>query len=394
MVQNNELEKTANPALAASILTRSPKIPNKIFGRPNPTKSTVRASGSKAHKAANPSKIEFHNQKQVSQKKFDDEKAKGINIVADVALGGVGKIPKVGEKLKNNMQNGYAKQRLKFGEMNSRLGDKVYNKLNMTKPGSWGDKITSRPVKVEVGKERMKDGTTRNIVREERVRSLTAPIVNTKEYVLPIAGSTYIFDKALGAGGEKPVTEVPVKEEFSNERLASVFEGGLFKTAALNKIAKLETERDELAGMIKLANYEKEILVNDNMKFQDIIDENIEKIAKVENELSDYKDKYHTLLEQFEKTAKEKDVDAIADNLLSKGIIKQADYNEMKEYLFSCDEQNFKMLQKVASSALGFNDSLMSIDDLGEDAMERKASINVSSKGQTISEAIRDLINK
>lgn len=379
---------------------------------------TFRSSGNRAdaYKSADPSNVKFNNQKQMNKNHFEQQKKQGFGMLGNAALWGVGKVPKFGKGWKDVARENLTKFKINAKEMDANIAGKVKDSLGVKRGGAI-DKFTSRKHKVQVGTE-MRNGVETPIFRDsDRVDSLTAPFANTMKKATPLVGSFVIGDKAWdqgmkmmgaddGTGTEQtPPPEYIQQQQFAQnpnynyangaEQLAYRMEEGLLKEAAISKIATLEDEVSKLNTIVKIAKHEREVLMNDSLHYQDELDHYKEAYEKATDELEKVSMKYQETVNDIEKEAKRKEVEKVAEKLLERGIIKQAELNEYRDFLEKSDEFVLEAFTKVANSAV--NGELGNLFDIEKSAKELPLPSSetigkISSTGQTMAEAVSDLL--
>lgn len=379
---------------------------------------TFRSSGNRAdaYKSADPSNVKFNNQKQMNKNHFEQQKKQGFGMLGDAALWGVGKVPKFGKGWKDAARENLTKFKINAKEMDANIAGKVKDSLGVKRGGAI-DKFTSRKHKVQVGTE-MRNGVETPIFRDsDRVDSLTAPFANTMKKATPLVGSFVIGDKAWdqgmkmmgvddGIGAEQaPPPEYIQQQQLAQnpnynyangvEQLAYRMEEGLLKEAAISKIATLEDEVSKLNTIVKIAKHEREVLMNDSLHYQDELDHYKEAYEKAKDELEKVSAKYQETVNGIEKEAKTKEVEKVAEKLLERGIIKQAELNEYRDFLEKSDESVLEAFTKVANSAV--NGELANLFDIEKSAKELPLPSSetigkISSTGQTMAEAVSDLL--
>ena len=383
-ITNDGIEKVAFRPIM-NFIKRKPKN-TKPKGQP------AYNSRPEAYKPKNSEDYKYHDQAKMKNLDFNANKNSGFGLPVDMTLGAVGFIPRVGKKWQENAKNALTKQKIKGKEFDTEMTGKVKDALGV-KRGGMIDKFTSKEHKIPIATNNAGEA----LYRDVRLDSALAPLQNTSKVALPMIGSTVVFDKTVDAlsGGENQ--QEGYEPQYYEEQLANEINlVGIEKNAAIEKIAALENELDELGEIIKVARYEKEILVNDNLKFQDDLDyykNQYEKLAKEHNELLE---KYSSEVKESQKTEKLAKAKILAEKLLERGIIKQAKFDKYINHFVEGDEMVFETLTKIANdfeAGLDFPATLSENESMQPAHPSELAIGKVSSSGQTISEAIADLLD-
>lgn len=385
------------------------KTLSKVFGVKKPKGGPSFNSREKAYSAPKNGETKIYDTKEMRDQAFKNMKENGFGF-ASLGTSALGMVPKVGKRWKDNAENFLTKSKIGMQEFDSNVTGKVKNALGV-KPGGMIDNFTSTVHKVPVGKQMGSDGKMQDMFVEKRVSSMKAPIDHTMKFALPMAGSAYMFDKLteMQEGQDGMYEQYPIQQsdfpppynpnQSFDERTASALETGLIKEATMEKISSLEHEVDSLKGLIKVAKYEREILYDDSLRFQDASEYYKEAYEKAQNELEKVSSEFEEYKESLAKEARQEKVTKVAENLLERGIIKQAKFNEYLDVLSNCDAQTFEAFSKLAfldNDEKGLEKNLYMIDYIDK----HSSTINpntlgaMTKSGDTIADAVRDLLNK
>lgn len=272
----------------------------------------------------------------------------------------------------------------------------------------------------------------------DRRSSVLAPVSNTIKVGTPLLASAFIAEKLLPKPGEQNASSNPQAPNVSNvpgpgytspyvsQQRTALFQdehfektaqklhtnqdpndiieesiwSSLEKQASFNKIAQLEKSIEKMAAFV-------EDLKQENQLLSKIASE--EKIAheKTAKEFSDLKQTFFSKQAEAEEfrlrtVARErsKHVLKMAETMLEKGLIKQAEFDQQVDKLMSCDETTLNLYSNMVKQATSNDETLESLSVLSEyNSMDSKGTPErhgrgINKAGQTIGEAARYLLEK
>lgn len=339
----------------------------------------------------NPKDVRLYDKEELKQADIENIKKKGFTPVGDALLWGVGKIPKKGPELKKKTTDFLADKKRAISEADAHFSGKVKDALGV-KRGGLIDRFTSKKQQVPIG-EVIVDGKGQKVVLpNERIDSFGAPITNTTKVALPMLGAGKLMEMT---SIENPDQNRTAKNDDVREQLAYAIEEGLLKEAALDKISSLEQELTRKETMIKVAKHERDVLLNDSLRYQDESDFYKRAYEEASKELEKISSTINRIKEKEDLEKRTKRASDLSEKLLERGIIKQANVEEFQELLRTCDDKTFDVFDKIASdSEKGLEKELYIIDDIDKTAHKYASEEGevLSSTGQTMAEAVADLL--
>lgn len=323
----------------------------------------------------------------------EEMKDAGNGLFGDVALWGVGLFSK---DKKNQIINKLNDFKGKVVDFDERMTGKALEKMK-AKPGGLLHKSMSvkKPTAVAETTRINPDGTTttRNLYDiESRKPSSLALFQNTAKVSSPLLASAFVAEKMypmeeqMANVEELEFEKQAIEEELMTERMD--------KVAALQKVSELEDRIDEFEGLLKVAEDEKRLFEKVAKK------EYTEKVAmmkekeKIASELSQKEKEFNELFLRMKSKERSGHAVKIAETLLEKGFIKQAEFDNKVDFLMDCDSETFNLYNMMSKGAgteeKGLESSPFFIDYISreETPYARKG---LSKRGQTIGEAALDL---
>ena len=176
---------------------------------------------------------------------------------------------------------------------------------------------------------------------EHEVNSLSEPLKKARNVAVPIAGGMYFNDKL------EKMKYNPATEEEKQKKTAKTREEVIDKVAhliqndsrAYHQVKRSSEMQQCLTKMTKLASDASEMLKQASETQIAMMD----KIASLEEE-------NRNLKSEILCKAKEEKSTKLADEMLDKGIIKLAEYNDKKEEIFKMDDYAFDILKSIVDN--------------------------------------------
>lgn len=334
------------------------------------------------------------NKSEISDQMKQEAKDVGNGMFADMGFWGVGLFNK---RLKEKSLNKLTNFKQGITEKDQVLAQKVIDGVGVKDGGLLHKFLTiKKPLAVAEVKNnpsKLVGGSKERTLydMDARVPSLLAPIQNTARASSPILASMYVGDKLYPAE-EKVASNVIENEKNGLDELSII---QLDKTAALQKVAQLEEKLDETTEMLKTAMDEK-------YRYQKALEKEalekkaaISKTAELEESLMKKTAEHEELFLRSRAQLRSKHVVKIAETMLEKGMIKQAEFDERVDYLMDCDDKVFNLYTLISKSANINEKSLETSAYIVEtrDRAENPVSVKgFSKRGQTIGEAASDLL--
>jgi hypothetical protein len=277
--------------------------------------------------------------------------------------------------------------------------------LTRDNPDSWLGRTFSKVEKEPVANVR--DGErTESLYRDVRVPSLLAPVEKTVKFTSPILASAWLFDKMNPEIGED-VNQTPygndlyknssVTEE-NNDAIDKTIAENMDKVASLQKIAELEDNLRKYASDLQYLKMEKTAIekrLDTTLKEKRELEK---RAASAEENLLHEKVAFEELRLRTIAQKRSKVAVDLAEQMLEKGLIKQAELQGTIDNLMDCDESTMNMHKNMVKEASGGLESLESLIILGEYKPNDKlatssdlVNLGLSKSGQSIGEAARDL---
>jgi hypothetical protein len=268
-----------------------------------------------------------------------------------------------------------------------------------------------------------------NVVEElylqgNRRPSLLAPVSNTVAMATPLLAAGYLTDKLLlqpnqndqqqqsypPQGMYQTAYEPPNQLEkfayknYTNEDKNDIMEESVWrsldKQASIQKIAKLEQEIEKIAAYAQDLKQENELLSKVAMEEKMAREQISQEIQKIKKESLTKQAEAEEFRLRTVARERSKHVVKLAEDMLEKGLIKQADFDHHVDRLMTCDETTLNLYANMTKQASDGEDGLASLALLREyNNMDSKGSVDTSKKGlnkagQTMGEAARYLLDK
>jgi hypothetical protein len=409
------LEKEAFPFDAAAALRRVKVLGSLLKSKSKPpqggkfvtdVKGQAGVENAQGHRFFNPDEIMAKRREQM------DHEGSG-SFIGDAGLGAVNFLTPKSWGLKPKAQNLLFKMKEGLTAADTKAGSflagntpsSVRGKLFSVKTGHKGQGI-------QIGELHNPNGSTSPLMEgtgADRRPSLVAPLQNGLAVASPFLAATYLADKMYGDQNQPKTAETAFDyfEKFAEKHTTSKVEDGIVeerltwhldKEASMQKLSQLQDElektaaelseaREQVVLMEKQASHEREEKHKAQGMLKTAKDQLIEKQAEHE-EL-----RLRTLARERSKHAVK-----LAEDMLDKGLIKQAELNPQIDRLMSCDEPTFNLLSTMVKQAAEGEEGLESFDVLGDysindmDSMSSRPQRGLSRSGQTMGEAARDLL--
>lgn len=348
----------------------------------------------------------FFDNEEIARRRREEMDHDGTgSFMGDALLGGIGFVaPNVKQRAKDLMFN--MKQKIESADTAAGKA------LAGDSPQSLRGKFFSVPMGrngqgVQIGEKLNENGSVSPIMEgagADRRPSLFAPVQNGLRVATPLLAASYAAEKLFPQQPPPEEQKVAFTASDYMEKVSQPDEASvawqLDKQASLQKIAMLEDELEKIAGQLqgvteenrllaKEASFEREAKQQVQQKLQVTKQEMLEKTAAAEEF------RLRTLARERSKAA----VD-LADQLLEKGLIKQAQYDEHVDRFMDCDEESFNLYASMAKRSSEHQEGLESLSILGDyssndmDYSASRPAKGLSKSGQTIGEAARDLLSK
>lgn len=362
------------------------------FGFKGTPGSTLFKSNDEARKAIDPKTVKMDDQATVDQSIKDEVRSHGNGFFGDIGIWGAGAVTPNKWGVKEKILSPLEKMRDKVDEVNTAAGAKIVGNKSQD---SLTAKFMSTPNSKKVGTGKNEDGLEQELFANGRKTSLTAPLQNTAKVVTPTLGAFWVGEKLyppeeqVASNQDSDWEKDGFQEELITERLD--------KQAALEKVAFLEDEIEKLASEKETLEFEKQAFAR---KAEEEFFEKraaLEEKVRVEKELLEKTAKFDEF--KLRTIAKKRSEHAvkIADEMLERGMIKQAQHDEKIDFLMDCDDKTFNLhssmvkLAETDEKRLETSPYFIDYRDKDEASSPTRARQGVSKTGQTIGEAARDL---
>lgn len=337
---------------------------------------------------------EFYDSKKIQDMARENIRNDGNGLVGDVGIGALGFLPRKGKDIKEAVVNKMTDFKQGVQRIDQATSQKAKDAVKI-KEGSLLDRFTSVKNRREVGINPLRGGTTETLEGVTNRSSWLAPVQNTAKVTAPFLGTMYVADKMYPQ-------EEQVANELNDYHDKNGFEDALLterldKKAALDKVAYLEDEIE------KLASHVEELKEESNLLWKQAETERIEKERIVmektafENEMMEKISSYDEFKARTNIRERSKSAVKVAEDLLEHGIIKQAEFDKKVDFLMECDDEAFNLHSSFSKRAnnneKGLETSPYFIDYSSKDdeSSPLRPKRGLSSKGQTIGEAAKDL---
>lgn len=355
--------------------------------------------------AINPENLHLFNPEEVNHEARNEAaKESSGSFLTDGILG---LTKKVAPKTKEPINNAKASFKQGVENIDTKMGSLIAGK----NPESLWGKLWSTPVQRHVGNEVDENGITSRVMKENRRPSFLAPVTNTLKVGTPLLAAAYVGEKLYPAG-ENPNANQQINVQngmqapYENnlpKQANEIFDTNLFnemdKIASIQKIAELEENLSKYASQLEEVGMEK-TAIEKRLKETEEEKAYFEKRAsEIQEDLMEKEAAFEELRLRTIAQKRSKVAVDLAEQMLSVGLIKQAELADMTDDLMECDESTIKRYNNMVKSASSQEESLESLAILGEyKGNEKLAASNrdlakqgLSKNGQSIGDAVRDL---
>lgn len=361
---------------------------------------------------------------EIAEKIRERDINEGNGFVGDILLGGIKGIGNVATRAAKKdkslewagssaIDGASAKVKDASRNWSAQAGQKAIDLVGGNKPGSKRGKLFSVLEDVPVGERVLPDGTTVPIIEKQRRASIVAPAQNAMKVGTPLLGSMYLAEKFYPmekredtpSVGDMTQAAQQAAEQTVNPavmrhmpRVASADVYQLEKRAMLDKQAMLESEllektaeADALRGDLDWMKKQASEAAGRAEAFE-------KRAADLQHELHDERAAHEELMLRTAARARSGAATTIARDMLEKGLIKRAQYEAQVDRLMDCSDDELKIFEKMASSEKVGEESLESLAFLSDtysssdEPSHRRVAPGLSKSGQTIHEAVRDIL--
>lgn len=317
----------------------------------------------------------------------------------------LGLTKKVAPKTTEPINNTKATFKQGIENVDTKMGQFIAGK----NPDSLWGKLWSTPVQRHIGNIE-ENGTTSRALREDRRPSFLAPMTNTLKVGTPLLAAAYVGEKLYPGGeGQQPTVQNSNQAPYENnipKQANEIFDTDLVndldKIASIQKIAELEENLSKYASQLEEVSMEK-TAVEKRLRETEEEKAYFEKRAsEIQGDLMEKEAEFEELRLRTIAQKRSKIAVDLAEQLLGCGFIKQAELANMTDDLMECDESTIKRYHNLVKTAKTQEESLESLAILGEYKSNEKlagsnkdyAPLGLSKSGQSIGDAVRDLIHK